>query len=554
MATFNAMLYMTKPLRGKGVKKCPRHIPMEVVFTCHDCEGELICTKCAKSLHKSHSFDHMTKQVSDKRENIQSYAHNLESQAMPQVQQQMDSIDVQLKENTEHFESVIAAVKLRSKEFRSEIIKVTRKFIITCKKLEKENVELLNKYKSELYTNYLKLNSKLQECKRSLQSENSALVFDLEKELQRKKVEIVQPTPPELSSAAFQPRLFSLDKIEKLVGSLTLVDMAGVMEAKVLVAEPEMVPQYQVYDKSMEARFEHCTNITSLAIASFNKAWVSHDTSCDVLGIDIHGKVKQTIEQNLMVDDISLAPITGNLWMCCESDLSIREIIKSKTPSYVGRVRFHTTDRPWCLCVTHDNSVAVGTKGEVTLYTPDGILLRKSGYDSEGRNVVVEPNHIKTCPLTGDLAICDLDDITCGGNDNPFVMVLDKRLKPRFRYERGTPPAEDNQVLTSTATFVTSTAKLQSAFMPLDACYDYRGHLLVADYDNRSILLVSGSTGQFLTKLHLDDLRPGALALQADGKLWIGFPEEKVIKVLKYKLAVNNQISPTLSKVSGSTY
>lgn len=543
MATFNTILHMKKPLRGKGVSKCPRHVPMEVVFTCHDCEGELICTKCAKSLHQSHKFEHMTKYISAKRENIQLYAHNLESREMPQIQREMDAIQVQLKENTQHFDSVIASVKLRSKEFRAEIVKVTRKFIMTCKKLEKENAELLKKYKNELYSNYVKLNSKLQECKRSIQSTNSALVFDLERELRHRKLEIVRPKPPELSTAAFQPRLFPLDKMEKMVGSLTLVDPAGVTEAKVLVAEPELAPHnYQVYDKTMEAKFEISSNITSMAISSYNKAWVSYDTSTEVIGIDMRGKVKQTIEQDLMIDDISLAPITGNLWMCCESDLSIREVIKGKTPTLNGRIRFHTKDRPWCLCVTHDNAVAVGTKGEITLYTPDGTTLRTSGFDSEGRNVVVEPNHIKTCPLTGDLAICDLDDITCGGDDSPFVVVLDKHLKSKFRYERDTPLGGENQVLTSTARFVTSTATLQSAFMPLDVCYDYRGHLLIADYDNRSVLLVSGSTGQFLTKLHLDDLRPGALALQADGKLWIGFPEENIIKVIKYKLAINNQI------------
>jgi len=54
------------PIRGKGDNQCPHH-QTEVVLSCTDCGGELVCLKCTTTTHRCHAFKDISDIAVDKK-------------------------------------------------------------------------------------------------------------------------------------------------------------------------------------------------------------------------------------------------------------------------------------------------------------------------------------------------------------------------------------------------------------------------------------------------------------------------------------------------------
>ncbi|XP_033739807.1 uncharacterized protein LOC117327086 [Pecten maximus] len=231
--------------------------------------------------------------------------------------------------------------------------------------------------------------------------------------------------------------------------------------------------------------------------------WTSDWFSNDVIKLNSRGKEKQRISCSVGVSDISISPSTTNFWICSNEDSSVMEQ-ESGTTALIHR--FNTRAEPRCLCVKRDGLVLVGMKHCIEEYTPDGIYIIATKKSWLWKPSVRSPVKISQCLVSGNVAVVDLDKSSDGGLDEALVIVMDKHLQELHRYGQ-----QEHK------------SKARSApFAPLDLTYDTLGNLVVTDFDNRCLHLLSGD-GEYLRRLHTDHDMPCAICVDSDGVLWVGF-------------------------------
>ncbi|XP_021350193.1 uncharacterized protein LOC110448337 [Mizuhopecten yessoensis] len=270
--------------------------------------------------------------------------------------------------------------------------------------------------------------------------------------------------------------------------------------------------------------------ITGISPDREGGAWICDYASKNVRYIDHNGEVKVIIGYGVNIKDVDVSPTTQNLWACSHEDHSIMECTE-ETPS----IRFQTDYRPYSVCVTLDEQVIVGMEKRVTKYSTNGkILLSTSASSSLSclplfcrparfkGSCVCTPHRISECHMTRNFAVVDLDWSDDGGNDRPYVLVMNKNFQELFRYHGNTP--RDVTVRGET-----------NSFYPCDARYDSDGCLVIGDTDNRCIHLLTGH-GQYLRLIHTDRVFPRALGLNEHNVLWsvFGVLGEGDVKLMLY--------------------
>ncbi|XP_021344628.1 uncharacterized protein LOC110444584 [Mizuhopecten yessoensis] len=226
--------------------------------------------------------------------------------------------------------------------------------------------------------------------------------------------------------------------------------------------------------------------------------WTSDCLTTKLKRLTCQGDIQDQIRSRFHIRDNSVSPTTRNLWTCSES---VEELISGKLTE-----RFKTNDEPRCLCVTSDEHILVGTKHRISEYTPDG----KPGITTEislfKKAVVCSPWRISQCPLSDNVAVVDRDEEKDGGKDKPAVIVLDRQLQHLYRYGE----SQHNSMTNC------------QCFDPWDLTYDSQRFLVVADYKNKHLHLLSGD-GQYLRLLHTDIDCPRAVCVDTEGVLWAVF-------------------------------
>ena len=162
-----------------------------------------------------------------------------------------------------------------------------------------------------------------------------------------------------------------------------------------------------------------------------------------------------------------------------------------------------------CLCDCRVPDITTDSRGEVHLINMSGKVMRKYGADRRTK-LFTNP---KINAQNVNLDICVVDFINSNHETNIIGVILDGRKK--FIY--------------------TGQASLEKKFSAQDICCDGHGRILLTDFFNHAIHVLSAE-GQFLQYLLTaqDDLvYPRSLALR-DDKLWIGC-QYGVIRVVKLK-------------------
>lgn len=251
-------------------------------------------------------------------------------------------------------------------------------------------------------------------------------------------------------------------------------------------------------------------------------AWTSNCFSKTLTQINKEGQILQKIKYKVCISDVSVSPITNNGWTCSREDYSIMECPPTGTPV----VRFSTDVPPYGLCCTQDGCILVGMSKKITKFNTKGKVVT-SEVPWFGRPLVCTPHRITECSVTRNIAVVDRDSPSDGGEDKACVVVMDNNFHALCQYMGNVPNSQQQ------------TTKIRSGlFDPYDVIYDTVGNIVIADWNNGCLHLLSGSgPGEYMKLFDRNSDFVRCIGIDKDTVLWAGFVDD-TIKLLQYNVVM----------------
>ncbi|XP_021357769.1 uncharacterized protein LOC110453229 [Mizuhopecten yessoensis] len=501
------------PIRRKGNTKCSAHRNKDVILHCTDC-SILVCLSCSISTHSGHTLTEISDIALQRKDVLQDFIHDIENNKLIQLQNEMQSIENKIHENDTNFKDLGQQVKKQGEVCKKQIDVLTDEFVSICDNLERDNRDLLLKYKDELQQRYKSLLEQVRECKEILQTGTDILVYDSVSDLSA----VYIPEVPVLHEGDFHPCTLITDQLRKALGMLNtssgpLNTSSEKIQSKAIAEGSTLQVQF-LDEPAVLTKFKSPMDCTSVCPTA-SGAWLYDNESNVLLLVDAKGVIKQRIQypgSNIM--DISISQ-AGNLWFCCRNNFSINEVAAS---SFVPITRFEADTWPTSICITKEGNVVVGTRhvkdpeGKLSIYTTEGHLMRSTFAYKKG-SVFGTPFSISECSVTGSFAVTSWEKKNEDGTWSSNVRVYDQELK--FRFDMGK-YGEEREIE-------------MSSRCPWGAAYDSKGHLLVGF--NNMVKLMSGN-GQYLRTIIKDDgsFTVVTFGVQPDDVLWVHFYANKLEK------------------------
>ncbi|XP_021357778.1 uncharacterized protein LOC110453237 [Mizuhopecten yessoensis] len=503
------------PIRRKGNTKCSVHKTKDVILHCTDC-SILVCLSCSISTHSGHTLTEISDIAPQKKDVLQDFIHDIENNKLIQLQNEMQSIENKILENDTNFKDLGQQVKKQGQVCKKQIDVLTDEFVSICDSLERDNRDLLMKYKEELQQRYTSLLEQVRECKEILQTGTDILVYDSASDLSAEDIS----EAPVLHEADFHPCTLITDQLRKALGMLNSFSRPLNTFSETIRSKEEFL------DESVGlTKFKSPMDCSSICPTT-SGAWLCDNDSDELMLVDAKGQIKQRIQytdSNIM--DISISQ-AGNLWFCCRNNFSINEVPAS---SIVPITRFAVDAWPTCICISKEGNVVVGTKdmkeGKLSIYTTEGQLMLSTSAYKKG-SVLGTPFSISECSVTGRFAVTSWEQKD-DGTWSSYVRVYDQELK--FRFDIGENGEERETEI--------------SSLCPWGAVYDSKGNLFVVV--NNDVKLMSG-TGQYLKTIIkcVGSFSVAAINVQPDDVLWV--------HVYTYKLEKRGMFGKLLKKRSDS--
>ncbi|XP_021357782.1 uncharacterized protein LOC110453240 [Mizuhopecten yessoensis] len=501
------------PIRRKGNTKCSAHRNKDVILHCTECKI-LVCLSCSISTHNGHTLTEISDIALQKKDVLQDFIHDIENNKLIQLQNEMQSIENKIHENDTNFKDLGQQVKTQGEVCKKQIDVLTDEFVSICDSLEKDNRDLLLKYKEDLQQRYTSLLEQMRECKEILQTGTDILVYDSASDLSAEEI----PEAPVLHEADFHPCALITYQLRKALGMLnTSSGPPNASSEKIgskAIAEGSTLLEEFLDESVCLTKFKSPIDCTSVCPTT-SGAWLCDNESNVLLLVDAKGQTMQRIkypDSNIM--DISISQ-AGNLWFCCCENFSINEVPAS---SIVPITRFEADTWPTCICITKDGNVAVGTKnanfpeGKLFIYTTEGQSILSTSANKKGSGLGT-PHSISECSVTGNFAVNSWEKEGDNGTWSRRIVVYDKKLK--FKFDICEDGSEGKTVKTS--------------FCPRCAVYDSNGHLLI---DLINVVKVLEGTGQYLRTINIQDENSTivAIGVQRDDVLWVHLYAHKLAK------------------------
>lgn len=242
--------------------------------------------------------------------------------------------------------------------------------------------------------------------------------------------------------------------------------------------------------------------IYDIAPSNDGSVWVCCKNSVVVTKFDSSGNITEEIKFDDVVNCLSVSPITCRLWAGSgKEEHSIYEIL-----SGVPSLKFEVDILQKCLCVLHDENVAIGMEDSVSMFTNDGELILSASVDGK-------PIRISECPKTNNIAV---------------VLVTTKHTSSIVMMN-------DNLDELTTFSLVSSTISI----IATNVVYDDGGDMLIAamsqtdDSRNNVVLLRDGLLEESKTNLtvkakgsSMTGCQHPVITLDKTGIMWTVFHED----------------------------
>ncbi|OWF39168.1 uncharacterized protein LOC110465400 [Mizuhopecten yessoensis] len=493
------------PVRVQGNTSCVHHHGTELTLCCWEC-SELACIRCIASVHDGHILDSLSDVMASKKGNIQSFIDQTEQNDIVDLKTEVETIAEKIENNERKFQMHQDEIEKQGKRMKDEIDIVVKKSISRCTELKQENEKRLKKYKIDMEARIKDLNTLVLKCRDTLQTQSDVEIFDTEKQL--------GPLPAvelNLCHLTFTPNKQPQGYLDLAVGKLTTVGYQFVYAYDAEENECN-TPMEKMAQLKEEVQRKAPYNVSAICANKDEGAWICSSEVSSIYQINDEVWRCGTGCFKVCVSDISVSPVTGNVWASSEVNNAIMELPSQGEPIK----RLTTTSAPRCLCVTQEGNIVIGmTRKLVRCDVRGNVLLTRT---------VCTPTKVAACPVTGNIAVVELDLREHEGEGRPHILVLDRLFQEYHRYhgdreDKGTTPES-------------STSK---AFHPIDITFDSAGNLLVGDYGNNSILIIN-TTGE-VESIYSDSWHVVAISINSKGSVWAVFryqdyPNYK-IKVLK---------------------
>ncbi|XP_021367313.1 uncharacterized protein LOC110459405 [Mizuhopecten yessoensis] len=521
-------------VRPSGQTTCVHHKQVTLDWFCETCRDP-ICAKCISTTHKGHIFVQLSEVTPQNKQKIKTFINETKRKKFIQIQQEINSTTENLKNHLSHFEIVTLEVMKQGEKLKEELEFLIAQTLSRVKHLEEEGSKLLIRYQKELEEKFENMKNHLNECRESLQIGTDIQVFDIARGL---NTYVTLPGGPSPGNANFSPNKNPERTLEQSLGTVTLVspDQSRVdadyqtssdndqsyvhltlpistsNDVMTQISPPPQtspLPQTKVLSKWTAPYAIGSTSCPSGGSGIWTRDCYSRTVTCFTIKGDVENQVKSPIK----VIGICTSPVTNNLWTCSKTYNSVMELISG---TFIRR--FSTKDSPMSICVTNDNRILVGTAGKITEYSIGGTPGHTTTITQAGKPLVCTPQSIALCPVSGNVAVVDLDKLTAYSKSKPHLTVMDKHLHELYHYGRKRHRSRTG---------------LQS-FDPWDLAYDSQGCLVVSEFHNRCLHLLNGD-GQYLRLLHVDKGFARSVCVDSGDVLWAVFGELGTeVKLLQY--------------------
>ncbi|XP_033730081.1 E3 ubiquitin-protein ligase TRIM71-like [Pecten maximus] len=519
------------PIRTKGRTTCVHHKGKQLELYCEKCQ-ELTCLKCLSSIHKSHPVCELSEITPQKKLDIINFIDRTEQNDQVQIGKYITSTDTLLNENDSTFEKLSHQLRMQTDNLKQDLDMLTAETLSLYQKMKEDNSKLIQKYKQDLEMYDKQLKQQIQECKTALQQGSDLNIYDTRCEIDS---QIHFPVKPVLGNVSFTPNKNPQGHLKLALGKVIISGQGQTstdQDRSVSTSDGQgqsstqqqsghkgkkAVTRYKLLSETKVVEEWECPcYINSICPTTDDQAWTSdyYGETLTLLDRNSKGTVIQEVTHKAVVKDISLSPTTNRLWVC-DPENNILELVSGQLTH-----RFRTKKKPECLCVTASNHVIVGMAKHISKFTTQGQMVLTTMAVRTRKPLVCTPWRITECPVTHNVAVIDFSDKDDGGDGNKHVVVMDTNLQELFVY-RGDIPSTYKTLQTG-----------GKPFYPRSVVYDSVGNLIIGDYSNNRVLLLSGG-GEFLRIIHTDTDLTWAVGVDRKDVLWAVFGGDNV-KLLQH--------------------
>ncbi|XP_021355882.1 uncharacterized protein LOC110451969 [Mizuhopecten yessoensis] len=523
---------MATPMGQIPLRTCTEHKGRPLELYCEKCDT-LVCYKCLLSTHKGHDVCELSDITPTKKQDIQNFIDRTEQNDLVQLREYITSAETLLKENTSNFQNLSHKLKMQTEKLKKDLDLFTAQTLSVYHKMEEDNTKLIQKYKQDLEMYDKQLGQQIQKCKAALQQGSHIEIYDTGCEIHS---QISLPVKPVLGTASFTPNKTPQHHLELALGKIDTLDQGQAStdqdgsvrtsggqkpsstsqlsepKGKKAVTMYKLLPQTKVLEK-WKARVD----IFSICPTTDGQVWTSVSHSKTLTLLDRKGKIIQQVKHKTDINNISLSPTTHTLWVC-DTQNNIMELVSGRL-----KHRFSNKETPKCICVTASNHVIVGMTNNISKFTTQGQMVLTTSVTGTGKPLVCSPCRISECPVTHNVAVVDWNNQDDGGVEIEHVIVMDSDFKELFVY-RGDIPSTYKQLPHKGAD--------HEPFNPYGVVYDSVGNIIIGDYNNNRVLLISGR-GEFLRIIHTDTYSTWVVGVDREDVLWAVFGRG-IVKLLQY--------------------
>ncbi|XP_060063736.1 uncharacterized protein LOC132544149 [Ylistrum balloti] len=512
--------------RPKGQSTCSDHKGRRLDLYCEKCD-QLICLTCLSTTHRSHPLCELSEITPQKKQEITNFINKTEQNDLVEVREYITSADSLLKDNTSHFEKLSQQLKNQTDQLKHELDLFTAQTLSVYKQMEEDNTRMIQKYKQELEMYNRQLKQQLQECKVTLQRGSHLDIYDTDIHSS-----LHLPVKPVLGTVIFTPNTNPQHHLQQAVGTIITSGQTTDQDRSISVShdQGQSSKQQQTGVKGKKAviskallsetkvvkEWESPCYIGSICPTTDGQVW-TWDYSDTLTLLNREGEVVQKVTHTANITDISLSPTTHTLWVC-DSKNNIMELVSGRLTN-----KFRTKERPQCICVTASNHIIVGMKKHICKFTTQGQMVLTTMAVGTGKPLVYTPYRMSECPVTHNVTVIDFNDVSDGGDGNGRVVVMDTDFQEVFVYRGDIPSTYKQTPQTGRVTFD-----------PYGVVYDSVGNLIIGDFNNRRVLLLSGG-GEFLRIIYTDRVGTEAVGIDREDVLWVVFGYNNV-KLLQYSV------------------